>query len=64
MLVGKDTAMKVIANGHAIVQAVRPRVVISPLLLEVALRMHHHYSSKFLINILDLMGVFSSYSEV
>ena len=59
--VGKDIAMKIIANGLAIVQALRLRVVISPSPLGVAPQKHHHYTSKFLIDTLNSLGFCSSW---
>ena len=64
ILVGKDTRRKVASIGHSIVQAVRPRVVIAPLQLGLAVQMHHHFRSRFLIDSLSAMGFCSSYSEV
>ena len=43
---------------------VRSRIIISPLLLGVALQMHHHYFSKFLIDTLKLLKFGPSYFEV
>ncbi|KAH3793500.1 hypothetical protein DPMN_147013 [Dreissena polymorpha] len=38
---GKDTRRKVAAVGHAIIQAVRPRAVIAPLQVGLAVQIHH-----------------------
>ena len=47
-LVGKETNQKVAAIGQAIVQAVRPRAVVAPLQLGLAVQVHHLYRSRFL----------------
>ena len=64
LFVGKDTSRKVAGIGQAVVQAVHPRAVIAPLLLGVAVQMHHLYRSRFLIGSLSTMGFASSYPEV
>ena len=64
MFVGKDCSKKVASIGHAVIQAVRPRSVIAPLQLGLAIQMHHLFRSKFLINSLYALGFSSSYSEV
>ena len=64
LLVGKDTRKQEASIGHIIVQGVRPRAVIAPLQICLAIQMHHHFRSKFLIDILSAMGYCSSYSEV
>ena len=42
LFTGKDTTKKVASIGQATVQAIRPRVVIMPLQLRLAVEMHHH----------------------
>ena len=64
LLVGKDTRRKEASIGQTIIQAVRPRIVIVPLQVGLAVQMHHHFRSRFLIDILSAMGYCSSYSEV
>ena len=64
LFVGKDTSRKVAGIGQAVVQAVRPRAVIAPLQLGVAVQMHHLYRSWFLIDSLSTIGFASSYPEV
>lgn len=64
MFVGKDRSRKVASIGQAVVQAVRPRAVIAPLQLGLAVQMHHLYRSRFLIDSLSTMGFASSYPEV
>ena len=64
LFIGKDTRRKQASIGQAIVQAVRPRTVLAPLQLGLAVQMHHHFRSRFLIDNLAAMGYCSSYSEV
>ena len=64
LFVGKDTSRKVAGIGQAVVQAVRPRAVIAPLQIGLAVQMHHMYRSRFLIDSLSTMGFSSSYVEV
>ena len=42
----------------------RPRAVLAPLQIGLATQMHHHFRSKFLIDILSAMSYCSSYFEV
>lgn len=56
--------LKVSSIGQAIVQAIRPRSIIAPLQLGLAVQLHHTFKSKFLIETLYRMGFSSSYSEV
>ena len=60
----KDEKLKIAAIGQAIVEAARPRVVIAPLQISLAVQIHHHVGSKFLIDSLNSLGYCSSYSEV
>ena len=64
LFVGKDTRHKQASIRQAIVHAVHPRAVIAPLQLGLAIQMHHHFRSRFLIDILSAIGYCSSYSEV
>ena len=52
LFVGKETRRKVAGIGHAIVQAVRPRAVIAPLQVGLAVQAHHLYRSQFLVDTL------------
>ena len=60
----KNPDVKIASLGQAIVQATRPRVLISPLQIGLAVELHHHFGSKFLIDTLNSLGFCSSYSEV
>ena len=50
--------------GHAMMQFTRPKILIPPLQLGLALMMHHHFASKFLNESLHAAGFASSYKEV
>ena len=60
----KDTSQKVSSIGQCIMQATRPRSIIAPLQIGLAVQMHHHFASKFLNDTLNHLGFASSYSEV
>ena len=60
----KSAERKIDSIGQAIIQAARPRVLIAPLQTGLAVQMHHHYGSKFLIDSLNSHGFCSSYTEV
>ena len=56
--------LKQITISHTIVQASRPRSVISPVLFGVGVEMDHLYRSKFLVNTLFHWGFSISYDEI
>ena len=60
----KKADLKIASIGQAIIQAARPRVLIAPLQVGLAVQMHHHFGSQFLIDSLNSSGFCSSYSEV
>ncbi len=64
VFVGKDTDRKIASIGQAIMQAIRPRVLNAPLQLGLAVQMHHHFASKFLIDSLSEHGFCRPYHEV
>ena len=64
LFAGKDTERKEASIGQSIVQAVRPRTVIAPLRLGLAVQMHHHFRSRFLKDSFSSMDYCSSYSQV
>ena len=61
---GKETELKIASIGQAIAQAARPRTLLAPLQVGLAVQMHHHFASKFLTDSLCRHGFCSSYSEV
>ena len=64
LLVGKDTRQKQASIGKAIIQGTRPRITLAPLQIGLAVQMHHHFRSRFLIDNLFALGFCSSFSEV
>ena len=50
--------------GQAIVQAARPRSVITPILFGLSVEMDHLFGSKWLVNELSHLGFSISYDEV
>ena len=56
--------MKCASIGQALMQAARPRVLIAPLQIGLAVQLHHHFASRFLIDSLHAQGFCSSYREV
>ena len=64
ILVGKDIDLKLASIAQAIIQATRPRVMLAPLQLGLAVQMHHHFASRFLVDTLSSHGFCSSYTTV
>lgn len=60
----RECLVKLSSIGQAIVQATRPRSLIVPLQIGLAVQMHHTFGSRFLIDSLNSCGISSSYSEV
>ena len=61
---GKNTDCEVAGIGHALIQSTRPRAIISPLQIGLAVQLHYHFRSRFLIDTLYNLGFCPSYSEV
>ena len=64
LVAGKFKDKKVASFGHAIAQAVHPRLLLSRLQLGLGVQMHHHFSSRFLIETLNSLGFCCSYTDV
>ena len=64
MFVAKNSEIKIAFLGQSIMQQIRPRALIAPLQIGVAVQMHHQYASRFLNDSLNAMGFASSYTEV
>lgn len=64
MFVGKDCQPKLTAISQSIMQAVRPRLLIAPLQFGLGVQLHHHYASKYLIDILHNLGLCCRYKEI
>ena len=61
---GKEKQLKIVAVGEAIVQASRPRSTLAPLQFGLGIQLHHHFSSRFLIDRLHALGFCCSYQEI
>jgi hypothetical protein len=64
MFSGKKTSLKVAAIGQALLQSSRPRSVLAPMQIGLAVQLHHNFASRFLIYTLHHLGFCSSYQEV
>ncbi|KAK3101064.1 hypothetical protein FSP39_000693 [Pinctada imbricata] len=59
-----ESQLKMTSIGQAIMQASRPRSLIAPLQLGLAVQLHHNFGSRFLLDELNHLGFCSSYAEV
>ena len=64
ILTGKDVGLTLASIGRAMMQAARPRVLLAPLQVGVAVQLHHHFASRFLIDSVHRHGFCFSYQEV
>lgn len=48
--VGKDTDAKVASKRHVIMQSVRPRGIVTPMIIGLAVQTHRQFSSRFLLD--------------
>ncbi|KAK2717493.1 hypothetical protein QYM36_006317 [Artemia franciscana] len=64
LIPGENENIAVAALGQAIVQTCLPRTVLAPLQVFVAVQLHHHFGSRFLIDNVHKLGFCSSYKEV
>ena len=55
---------KIVFLDQAVVQAPRPKTFLAPLQIGLAIQVHHHFASRFLIDALHCHGFSSSYKEV
>jgi hypothetical protein len=60
----KACDLKKISIGQALVQASRPRSLISPILLGVGVQLHRDFGSRLLVDELHRLGFSVSYDEV
>ena len=63
LIVGNDTGTKLASTGQAIMKATRPKVLLAPLQLRLAVQIHHAFTSQFLIDSLHEHGFSGSYAE-
>ena len=61
---GNDTSVKLASIGQAIVQACRPKSLLAPLQIGLGVQLHHHFGSRYLVDLLNSMGFSASYYEV
>lgn len=61
---GKDCDLRIASIGQAIMQAARPRLLITPLQIGLGVQVHHNFESQFLVDLLYSLGFSSSYKEV
>ena len=59
-LIVQENDLKAAAIGQAIMQASRPRKMMSPLQVGLCVQLHHHYRSRHLIDVLNRLGFRSS----
>ena len=64
ILLSKNSKLKTATIRQAPMQEASPRVIIPPLKIGLAVQLHHHYASRFLIDALSRHGVCSTYDEV
>lgn len=64
IFIEKNPNLKIAAIGQAMIQAARPRVIISPLQISLGVVLHQHFASRFLIDTLHNLGFCTSYSEI
>ena len=64
VFVSKNSGKQIAFIGQSIMQQARPRALIMPHQVIVAIPMHHHFSSRYLIDSPNSMGFSSSYTEV
>ena len=64
MFVGKQNERKAAVIGQSIMQCIRPRAIVAPLQIGLAVQMHIHFPSRYLIDVLHSFGFCASYNEV
>ena len=64
LIPGKNSDLIVAAIGQSVVQSARPRTLLAPLQIGLAVQLHHMFASRFLITTLNHLGFCSSYAEV
>jgi hypothetical protein len=64
LLCGNDVDVKLASIGQAVIQACIPRSVLAPLQIGLAVQLHHHFGSRYLVDLLNHMGFCASYFEV
>ena len=60
----KNSDLLIASIAQAIIQNCRPRSIITPIPLSLAVILHRHFESRYLIDVLHKFGLCASYSEV
>ena len=60
----KNSSLTRCSIAQVLIQNVRPRTIVAPLQLALAVSLHRHFASRYLIDTLNKLGFCSSYSEV
>ena len=61
---GKSCELQTASIGQCIMQMARPRVLLAPIEFGLAVEMHQHFGSRYLVDILNSHGFCLPYSEV
>lgn len=64
LVIGVNKKTQLASIGQAIIQTARPNSILAPLQLGLAVQMHHHFASRFLIESLHKSGFCIGYREV
>ena len=56
--------VKLASIGQAIMQATRPKVLIAPWQIDLAVQLHSHFASQYIVDCLHVHGFCSSYHHV
>ncbi|CAC5391483.1 unnamed protein product [Mytilus coruscus] len=64
LLKSTTSDIKIYSVGQGVMQTTRPRVIMAPLQVGLGIQLHHHFSSKYLIDVLHTLGFCSSYGEI
>ena len=64
LISGKSNSTKTSAIAQAIMKAARPRTLMMPLQLGLAVHLDDHFASKYLIDTLSQLGLCKAYTEV
>ncbi|CAC5424082.1 unnamed protein product [Mytilus coruscus] len=64
IFVEKDSKLKIASIGHAVMQASRPRIPLTPLQLGFGIQLHRNFASRFLVSTIHSLGFCTSYSEI
>ena len=63
LITAKGADKKMSSIGHALAQATRPKSILAPLQMGLAVQLHHYHMSRFVIDTLHELGFCSPYPE-